>query len=203
MSLICFFINFQPIIIMKKVLVFILLLSLGLTAAQAQKKSTKKKSTSSSSSSGNGKPWGLGLKFGEPFGLTLKHYTGGNAWDLTLGRSFRSRRHDDYYYRSGGLSATFTYQWTKNVSDVQGLGWYYGLGAQVASRSYYKRYNNGWYYDDYETRIALGAVGVLGMEYTFDEVPLSVFLEATPYVELTPATLWIDLNGSIGGRFRF
>ncbi len=155
-----------------------------------------------SASSAGGKPWGLGIKLGDPSGFTLKHYMGANAWDLTLGRSFRARKYKDYYYESGGLSATFTYQWRKPFSSTNGLEWYYGIGGQVSSRRYYKRYSNGWY-DEYDSKIAAGVVGVLGLEYQIQDTPIAIFGELTPYIELTPATLWLDVLGSVGGRIRF
>lgn len=166
--------------------------SLGANAQKNQKKA------------GQTTNWGLGLKFGDPSGITLKNYMGsGNAWDLTVGRSFRSSKRNDYYYGNGGLSATFTYQWRKNLANTSGLEWYYGIGAQVSSRRYYKKYNGYWVTNEYDNKIALGVVGVIGLEYAFSEAPFSLFLEATPYVELAPSTMWIDMQGSLGARFRF
>ncbi len=114
--------------------------------------------------------WGVGLRLGEPSGLTIKRYlSGGNALEVNIGRSSRwgyeydaeefynhSRYSDrDYYrfadYRSGGTtSLQVRYLWQKPIRSAEGLDWYVGLGGQArftpVTYEYY--YNDGHWSND-------------------------------------------------------
>ncbi len=114
--------------------------------------------------------WGVGLRLGEPSGLTVKRYlSGGNALEVNLGRSSRwgyaydaedfyrhSRFSDrDYYrfadYKSGASTALqVRYLWQKPIQSAQGLDWYVGLGGQArfTTAYYYYYYNDGGWNDD-------------------------------------------------------
>ena len=83
--------------------------------------------------------------------------------------------------------------------SAPGLEVYYGVGGLASSYEYYydrdKRYRN---------RLGLGVTGAIGLEYFFvPAAPLSLFIEANPYVEFAPSPFWIALIGGIGGRFVF
>ena len=109
----------------------------------------------------------IGLRFGDPSGLTFKHYTGGNAWEVSLGRTHWFYRDNWYYnrfdrwynnqgfgykdvqvtsYRSGFPTALQVhYLWQHNLNSVgdantNGLDWYVGVGAQARFHSFRYRY---------------------------------------------------------------
>ncbi len=146
--------------------------------------------------------WGLGLRFGSPTAFTLKRYLSErNALDINLGVGQRAWRDNSYgRYRNTGFSAMVNYLWRQDVGGASGLEFYYGVGGLLSVRSYY--------YDDrrndvYNTRAGLGVTGAVGLEYFIPRAPISLFLEANPYVEVFPAPFWVNLGGALGGRFVF
>ena len=94
---------------------------------------------------------------------------------------------------------------------MDGLNWYYGIGGQVRTQRYYFDYqykvdgNNGWHdgRGEYVTDLDLGADGVLGLEYRFQKVPVSIFTDATLFMEVAddPFVFW--LQGGIGARYNY
>lgn len=130
----------------------------------------------------------IGLKGGFPgFGaINVKHYLSGRtAIDASLG---------------GGSH----HLWLQGLFEINnpiqnGLGWYYGVGADLGfwSGNYYyynkrhdKYYNGAWG----------GVDGVIGLEYTFQEIPLNLALEAVPTVRVFPY-VGFAMNGAFAVRF--
>ncbi|MBL4753272.1 MAG: hypothetical protein JKY52_06715 [Flavobacteriales bacterium] len=130
------------------------------------------------------KDFSLGLRAGDPTGLTLKKYLGTNALELTIGSLLGD----------GDLSIFVHYLFHNPITsigdnnDITGLDWYYGLGGQIKS---------------FNGAVDLGGDGVLGLEYTFSEIPITVFLDAILYVEIIDNPLNIDLDAGIGARYNF
>lgn len=125
--------------------------------------------------------FGLGVILGEPTGICLKMWTsestaidGVMAWSFSENGYFQV--HSDYLWHN------FTLIKIKKVK----LPIYYGPGARI-------RIGN-------DTK--MGIRGVLGIEYIFSEVPLDVFLEVVPIIEVFPST-GFNLNASIGARYFF
>jgi hypothetical protein len=174
---------------MKKLILSLFLISLC-TLAYAQKKE-----------------WGIGLRGGEPSGLTIKKYIKGgkNAIDFTLGYSGwgyyggnrRKYWKDDYYYR-GSPTLMVNYLWHKPIKGAKGLDIYYGIGGQISGRRYYD-----WREERNVSTFAMGVVGNVGIEWYIPETPLSLFAELNPTIELFPATFWMWLNGGGGLRINF
>ncbi len=74
------------------------------------------------------------------------------------------------------MALTGTYQWLFDLSDVTaGLQWYAGPGAQVGfwNYDYY-----GSSYDDNGSYFGFG--GIVGIDYTFTEVPIQISLDTRP-----------------------
>jgi hypothetical protein len=160
------------------------------------------------------KEWAIGIRLGEPAGLNVKKYFGkGNALDMTLGSSgafyggeSRNYHYGDYDgYRKSGIALQVNYEWQKALKGVDGLQWYVGVGGMVSSRRFYYRhyYNkNNWYWDN-ANRVALGATGILGLEWFIPQTPISLNADLGLYMELFPATAWFNVPVGIGGRFNF
>jgi|GEM_PF-276489 len=179
--------------------------------------------------------WGIGLRLGEPSGLTVKRYfSSGNALELNVGRSARWGYHydaDDFYkhsrfsdrdyyhfhdYKSGASTALqVRYLWQKPIRSAQGLDWYVGLGGQArfTTATYYYYYNDGrwdndewrwWnYVEERRTDVDLGLDGIIGLEYTLPNTPISLFGDVNVFVEIVDRPLFMFGQGGVGARYNF
>ncbi len=126
----------------------------------------------------------IGVKGGYAFasGLNVKHDFGKLYGDFTLGGG------RNYF----GLSAAVEKQY--ELSD--GLEWYFGAGGYLNSwrSSYYvnnEYYNNG---------VGFGALGLVGIEYTFTDFPINIGIDGGPVLNFTP---YFDFDFGINGFLRF
>lgn len=129
------------------------------------------------------KDLGLGFMVGEPTGLTLKSWTGGNnAFDLglswSLGRYDAINIHGDYLWHNYNVF---------DEVDPGTLPLYYGVGARLVLA---------------ENDAILGARIPIGMNYLFEDSPIGLFLEVAPIINLVPSTDF-DVDGGLGARFYF
>jgi hypothetical protein len=180
--------------------------------------------------------WGVGVRLGDPTGLTLKKYARGKALEINFGRTgFRYK--DDWYdkrfhkwfdrrgyvyqdvdyngYRGGApLSIQLHFLRQKGidkraVSGLSGLEWYYGVGAQVQFDNYRYDYrykvNGNWVYveDERVFGFDLGVDVPIGLEYTFRETPITLFIDLSLYMELVDDPFFLWLQGGLGARYRF
>lgn len=184
--------------------------------------------------------WGVGLRLGDPTGISLKHYIhdGRNAFEFSIGRSYpyayAGYKYDDAFYHIDKFSDKNIYAYDHYYLDnalamqlhwmvqrgfnsdiLSQLKWYIGAGAQLrtAKVDYYYRYK--YYFgpdkNDYEWRYdhslyvstAVGVDGVIGLEYTFKEVPVSVFADVTLYLEAFPQPFLIGGQEGAGVRYNF
>jgi hypothetical protein len=98
---------------------------------------------------------------------------------------------------------------------LSGLKWYIGAGAQALMSSIDYYYRDKYYYGpgktDYVWRYdhsvyvstAVAADGIIGLEYTFKEVPLSVFMDGTLALEAYPSPFLVWGQAGIGVRYNF
>jgi len=161
---------------------------------------------------GQTKNWAGGVRFGEPFGLSVKKYIGeSNAFDLTIGSwgsFYGGRRPYRDVYRSSGLAIMGNYLWQPSLDflGVEGLDWYYGFGGQLGTSRYYKRFYdvNGRLVEDRQRgSVNLGVTGMVGTEWFIPSTQFSVFLDLALYLEVVPQPFWPNLQGGIGGRYNF
>lgn len=115
---------------------------------------------------------GLGLRIGPSYGITVKHFIKSNA---ALEGLLNTRR--------GGFSLTGLYEFHGVAFQTEGLKYYIGGGAHIgfwdASRNY------SWYNGDRDgTYTTFGIDGIIGLEYTFAEVPISLSLDWKPAINL-------------------
>lgn len=92
--------------------------------------------------------------------------------------------------------------------ETEGLGWYVGGGLQFRSQTYRYDYrykpapSSDWVYvtNQRVTDIDFGLDGTIGLEYKFEDLPLSIMGDINLFLELvdTPSA-W--LQGSIGVRY--
>lgn len=177
---------------------------------------------------------GIGIRLGDPNGLTFKKYNGNKAWELSVGRTYwiygrgwydknfdKWYEHQKYGYSEFqyiGYKSTFPVgmqlhylihkDMKKQKSESGKVTWYYGIGGQLRFQNFYYNYRyklNGdpnWYYanDVRVTNIDLGVDGVLGLEYTFKEAPVSIFIDGVLFVEIADAPFMMWGQGGFGVR---
>ena len=124
---------------------------------------------------------GFGIIAGQPTGLTAKLWLsprtsldGAIAWSFLEGGAIYA--HTDFQY----------YSFRRGVFGRGGFGVYAGIGARYL----------------FARIFSLGVRVPVGLVYVFRNVPMDIFLEAAPTLELIPATE-ISGGGAIGMRYYF
>ena len=126
----------------------------------------------------------LGLRAGVPYGLTIKHFISkSNAVEGILASRWQ------------GFVATVLLENEHWTGNYPGLNWFWGLGAHVGFWD-----NNPWVST---SGGVLGLDGILGLEYTFDEIPLNLSLDVLPTINIFGSTGWGGINGALSIRYVF
>ncbi len=132
---------------------------------------------------------GVGIIVGEPTGLSFKYWLGsgsavdaGVAWSLEGRSSFSI--HGDYLRHFDLIQV-----------EEGHLPFYAGLGARM--RFLEDRPNN-----EDSDNFRLGVRIPLGIAYLFENIPLELFLEVVPVLDLISSTEF-DMNFGVGGRWYF
>jgi hypothetical protein len=134
--------------------------------------------------SGMAGKFGAGITVGEPIGPSLKYFVSDAlAIDGALGWSLHD--HTDLYMQSDVLWHKF------NLIPVsQGsLPVYFGAGGLL-------RFRNSGEDDQFGFRVPIG------VSYLFDNVPVEIFAEIGPALDVTPAVRG-EVTGGIGFRYWF
>jgi hypothetical protein len=125
----------------------------------------------------------LGVRLGDPSGITLQHYISNNsALEGILGIG------------PNWFTITGLYELHQSFSSPDGLGWYIGFGGDIGAL------NGTYHYNSHEYGgggFILGVDGILGLEYTIPQAPINLSLDWKPDINLTPFT------GFFGGEFGF
>lgn len=186
--------------------------------------STARRNTTSASAA-NDRSWGIGLRLGDPLGLTAKKYlASGKALEFNLGSSgyygfdYRNDFYDrdqfrdfDYldYDRGNSISLQAHYLFQKDFPNAEGLQWYWGFGPQLRFKSYeyYYRFRN--YYGEWEygqdkvTNVDFGGDILIGLEYHISNAPVSLFADANLFLELFDNPFSFIGQGGLGIRYNF
>ena len=127
--------------------------------------------------------FGLGLMLGEPTGVNAKYFIdkynaidGGFGWTLDSDHDFHL--HADYLYHFYSLLHT-----ESGEAPI-----YFGVGARVVFR------------DDKDNNA--GVRIPVGLDYIFNNLPIDVFFEIVPIVDLSTDTDF-DLEGAVEARYYF
>jgi hypothetical protein len=171
---------------------------------------------------------GLGLRLGDPMGVSYKKYFGrthaiefgiGSApahWHNTYYiNSFEEYpRYDNYRYQNHTVQSTlylqarYLFHYNLPVESMEGkLEWYWGGGAMLKAAKIQYRYQNR---DapfasnrDIINDIDFGPEGIIGLEYTFQDTPLSIFGETSLFIELADRPATMRAFGGLGVRYNF
>jgi len=171
---------------------------------------------------------GIGIRLGDPVGITYKKYLPRHhAVELGIGgaspqwhRNYYQNSFDEYSkydnYRYVGhtvestiyLQARYLFDYNIPVEGMEGkLDWYWGVGGMLKIAKIKYRYrdleSNTPTLSDVRTDIDLGPEGILGMEYLFEDIPLTVFGEASALIELLDRPGAVRVFGGLGLRYNF
>lgn len=169
--------SFQKINIMKKSIflsLFLLVLFFSGTDAQSYKNA-------------------VGLRLGSPVAVTFKHFlseesavevfagTRSYGFDLGYGYGYYGYGYGLGYYdrdriRNWVIGAAYQYHKPIELDFLDGLGYYFGGGASV----YF--WNYGEYYEDQYSSTSFGIQGYIGLNYTFENIPLNLSADWTPTI---------------------
>jgi len=133
---------------------------------------------------------GLGVILGEPTGLSFKGWiTKTSALDAGLAWSFG--RYDALHVHWDYLFHAF------NVFPVQEgkLPMYFGIGGRF---KFGDESDTHSHHDENRVGIRIP----LGLDYLFEKVPVDIFLELVPILDLAPASEF-NFNAGLGARFFF
>lgn len=137
---------------------------------------------------GQDRPFGAGLAFGDPNGLSGKMYLGGpHAADVALAW-------DTWGW--GGVYAHGTYLIRPTVlhsDNSVDISWHFGAGGYVISGATRGRY---------AATMAVGARGPLGLDFDLWDIPLQIFCEIAAEVQVLPQ-VDLGLGLGLGARYYF
>ncbi|HEX2920705.1 MAG TPA: hypothetical protein VHO50_06030 [Bacteroidales bacterium] len=122
---------------------------------------------------------GIGLRAGYPAGLTVKHFV-----------NERTAVEGMLATRWGGFVVTGLFEAHRPLADVNNLKWFYGAGAHIGfwnSSSSRTWGNSGTSYT------VVGIDGILGVEYSFGEIPINIGLDWKPAFNIIGYSgVWAD-----------
>lgn len=125
--------------------------------------------------------FGAGVMFGTQTGLSLKMWTG-ETTAVAAGMSWSFAEQGYFNIHADMLLHRFN---LIPVNDGK-LPVYFGLGLKLG----------------FGNDIHMGIRVPIGLNYMFDEVPIDIFVEVAPGLQLTPATAFA-LDGGLGARYYF
>ncbi len=131
---------------------------------------------------------GIGIRGGWASGLTAKHFIGDKAaLEGILSTRWR------------GFNITGLYEIHNIAFDTPGLYWFYGFGGHIG---FWDGNRNPWF-DDTDNYTVFGIDGIIGMEYVFADLPLTVGIDWKPAINIAGhGGFWGD-SGALSIRYIF
>lgn len=131
----------------------------------------------------------LGLRLGASNGITAKHFI-----------SETSALEGLLYFRWEGFAVTGLYELNGNAFDTDGLNWYFGGGGHIG---FWDNDRPPWHDPDNDSEVFIGGDLILGLEYTFEEIPLNLALDWKPGFNIIgDQSFWAD-DVALSVRFAF
>lgn len=129
----------------------------------------------------------IGARAAPAGGITVKHFiSSSSAIEGILSTRWR------------GFNLTGLYEKHQNAFNTEDLNFFYGAGAHVG---FWEGYDDHPWFDDRNDHTVIGIDGIIGLEYTFDEIPFCVSLDWKPAFNITSYSgFWGD---EIGFSLRF
>lgn len=131
---------------------------------------------------------GIGLRGGLSNGLTIKTFIAERtALEFLVASRWK------------GFSITGLYEIHNQAFNTNGLKWYYGVGAHVG---FWDGHNVKWADND-DSYTVIGFDGILGLEYSFPEIPINLSIDWKPEFNVSGYSgFWGD-SGAISIRYIF
>jgi hypothetical protein len=132
---------------------------------------------------------GIGLRGGWESGLTVKHFIGAkSALEGILATRWR------------GFEITGLYEIHNQAFKVDRLKWYLGFGGHAGFWN--GDYTRGWGTSGTNYTV-IGIDGILGLEYSFSEVPINLSLDWKPAFNFIGYSGWWADGGALSIRYIF
>lgn len=124
----------------------------------------------------------IGLRLGGGTGFTFKQQLKKNNTFEIIG-AFNLGNYENH---KNGVYIAGLYQFTYPiVDDVEGLHWFWGVGADLSVTEYKNNTLN-----TYETEMGFGADGMLGIDYTLTKAPLNFSFDWKPSYQFIKSDFW-------------
>ncbi|HEX9649165.1 MAG TPA: hypothetical protein VGA21_01280 [Cyclobacteriaceae bacterium] len=130
----------------------------------------------------------VGIRVGSTAGISVKHF-------INKTMSFEGQLESIWRgINIGGLVEFYT-----PAFSIPNFKFYGGFGGHFGSWRGYG--NHPWFYEDRDYHSVVGVDGILGFEYTFDDIPLNIGIDWKPGFNIVEdAGPWVD---NIGLSIRF
>ncbi|MCB2203445.1 hypothetical protein KQI65_01750 [bacterium] len=146
-----------------------------------------------------GRSFGIGFSVGEPTAVSARFWLSSeNSWDLALGSSAMGNPHvhADYLWHFNDAFNSRIFKIYAGVGGVMGFGDKdNGFVVWVKKGKDKER----WYYGD-DSKVAIAAKGVFGLNIIPRNTPLDIFIEIDPILGITPG-FGFDIQPALGIRF--
>ncbi len=130
----------------------------------------------------------MGLRAGLPVGITIKHF---------MNREYAVE--GILATRWGGFILSGLFEREYWTGEYPGFNWYWGGGIHL-----------GIWEAGYNPRLkpkyadpVFGIDGIIGLEYTFEYLPLNLSVDLLPSINLVGTTGWGGINGALSVRYVF
>lgn len=131
---------------------------------------------------------GIGLRAGVSYGLTVKHFmTDRSAWEAIL-----STRYE-------GFLLTGLYELHQDVFNTTNFNFLYGFGGHLGEWPGDVDHHD--WFNDKANHLALGIDGIIGLEYTFDEVPFSISIDWKPSFNIAEHAVFLVDEAGLSIRY--
>jgi hypothetical protein len=132
---------------------------------------------------------GIGLRGGLYNGLTVKHFLSEKKAVEGLISS-----------RWGGFMVTGLLEFHNPIKELDGLHWYFGLGAHIG---FWNGYLGHPVFDEKRSYTTIGIDFILGLEYNFADYPFNISLDYKPAYDLIGVRHFWGDGGALSVRYIF
>jgi hypothetical protein len=140
---------------------------------------------------------GIGIRFGRiTSGISVKHFLNTNS----AIEGILSFGHHSFLI-------TGLYEKVQPINSAPGLSWFYGGGAHLGFYGddgyfHYKKNGTYYYYGEGGSSVVIGIDLILGMEYKFQNAPITLGLDIKPFFDFQEGFPGY-FEGALTARFAF